>query len=55
MSANIELPSHESLNQLAPEKDEKQILQIFNDVEQLSRDKQLPVKISSKARSIRPA
>lgn len=44
MSANIELPSHESLNQLAPEKDEKQILQIFNDVEQLSRDKQLPVK-----------
>lgn len=54
MSANIELPSHESLGQLAPEKDEKQILQIFNDVEQLSTNKQLPTKMKQNS-SINPA
>lgn len=44
MSANIELPSRQSLLQLAPEKDERQILQVFSDVHQLTGDHHLPSK-----------
>lgn len=42
MSANIELPSRESLRQLAPEKEEGKILQVFSDVHQLIRSEKLP-------------
>ncbi len=44
MSANIELPSTQSLLQLAPEKNEGQILQIFKDVNQLTENRNLPTK-----------
>lgn len=44
MSANIELPSRQSLRQLAPEKDEGQILQVFQHVHQLTDKRNLPAK-----------
>ena len=47
MSANIELPSRESLYQLAPEKDERKILQVFSDVHQLTRSEKLPARRQS--------
>ncbi len=54
MSANIELPSRQSLLQLAPEKDEGQILQVFHQVHQLTGDRKLPAK-SQKKHAINPA
>lgn len=44
MSANIELPSRDSLRLLAPEKDEADILQIFSQVHQLTGNQRLPAK-----------
>jgi len=54
LSANIELPSQQSLKQLAPEKDEGQILQVFRDVHQLTGNRRLPAK-RQKSKSINPA
>ena len=54
MSANIELPSQQSLHQLAPEKDERQILQIFSAVHALTGNRRLPAK-QQKNHSINPA
>lgn len=54
MSANIELPSPESLSLLAPDKNEKEIIKIFNDVDQLGKNNQLPAK-SNKKSPINPA
>lgn len=54
MSANIELPSRESLHLLAPEKDEKQILQVFSQAHQLTGDRRRPPK-KQPARALNPA
>ncbi len=54
MSANIELPSQQSLRQLAPEKDERQILQVFRDVHQLTGNRRLPAR-RQKHKAINPA
>ena len=54
MSANIELPSRQSLLQLAPEKDEGQILRVFRDVHQLTGDPNLPAR-RQKNLSVNPA
>lgn len=54
MSANIELPSAASLNLLAPEKKEKQILQVFGQVDSLTREKNLPAKRKQRSQ-INPA
>lgn len=43
MSANIELPSRQSLQQLAPEKEEGEILRIFHKVGQLAKQRNLPI------------
>ncbi|SHI60263.1 putative DNA modification/repair radical SAM protein [Malonomonas rubra DSM 5091] len=48
MSANIELPSEQSLRQLAPEKDEREILQVFHHVHQLTGDHRLPARRQKK-------
>ena len=54
MSANIELPSQQSLKQLAPEKNEDQILQVFSHVHHLTDDRRLQAR-RQKSRRINPA
>ena len=54
MSANIELPSSNSLRLLAPEKNEKQILQVFSRVHQLTGERHLPSK-KQQRQSLNPA